>query len=193
MPWPPLQPPPLLLGSPPPLPSPKIRTGNHRAPSQLSFGGLFIESRAASGVLRGVRRSGGGLYSGISTFSAPQRGGRRRLPLPGRGAGLTGAVRVGGKGAAASGCSYPSSGIFPEGNRNRVFKQPVPSIVGSIRSLFSVPAALFLDVSLHPAGFAHAVRNPIPGHSTPVRDRASPQNRVGASRIFWDRDLNGRE
>lgn len=80
---------------------------------------------------------------------------------------------MGGKGAAASGCSYPSSGIFPEGNRNHVFKQPVPSIVGSIRSLFSVQAALFLEVSLHPDGFARAVRNPIPGHGTPVRDRAS--------------------
>lgn len=53
------------------------------------------------------------------------------------------------------------------------FKQPVSGIVGSIHSLFSVPVALFLDISLHPASFAHAVRNPIPGHSTPVPNQVS--------------------
>lgn len=111
-------------------------------------------------------------------------------PLPGRGAGLTGAMRVGGKGAAALGCSYPSSGIFPEGNRNCVFKQPVPSIVGSICSLFSITAPLFLDASLHPAAFAHAVRNPIHRSRHPCSRPSVPQKHVGALRIFRECDLN---
>lgn len=80
---------------------------------------------------------------------------------------------MGGKGAAAPGCSYPSSGIFPEGNRNRVLKQPVPSIVDSIHGLFIIPVVLFWDVSLHPASFAQAIPNPIPGHCSPARDRGS--------------------
>lgn len=173
MPWPPLQPPHVSLSSA----KLKIWAGNCQAPLQLSFRGLFIKSRAASRILRGIRHSGWDLYPGISIFFGIPEEWETASPLPGRGAGLTGAVRVGGKGAAALGCSYPSSGIFPEGNRNCVFKQPVPSIVGSICSLFSITAALFLDVSLHPAGFAHAIRNPIYRSRHPCSRPSVPQKR----------------
>lgn len=76
MPWPPLQPPHVSLSSA----KLKIWTGNCQAPLQLSFGGLFIKSRAASRILRSIWRSGWDLYPGISIFLASQRSGRQRLP-----------------------------------------------------------------------------------------------------------------
>lgn len=147
---------------------PQIRAGNGRAPSQPGFDQRRSRLRGFVGRVYIL----GFIVWDFNLLGSPERW-EPASPPRGRGAGLAGVVPVGGKGAAAPGCSYPSSGIFPEGNRNRVLKQPVPSIVGSIRGLFSIPVVLFWDVSLHPARFAQAIPNPLPSHRSPARDGGS--------------------
>lgn len=81
----------------------------------------------------GVSSALGALNPWISTLLAARRGGTRRFPALGMLAPEENLQQPG------AGCSYPSSGIFPESSRNRVFQQAVPATLGSIPH--SVPAA----------------------------------------------------